>query len=458
MLRLILPLLLVLWQPLDQPREDPLRVDGLPPAAAYVSAGVDPVGSEYWETPMLGQLAGVIRTLEPSDLVRLRRGLRPVEGPPAADATTRGTLHLVRGRGQTRFTILHSQSQSAHFLVGTDGRAWALEDATLSRSGVDWQRGSWSPRISEPGVRLTQAGSPAPSELDPATVRRAFRTTMPLLKRDATQETIHLRLPRTHRPHRPAGVVVWIGPTGDGRWPPAYEPVFDALGLIVVGADRTGNDRPITDRLQIMLDALHAAGQSWLIDEQRIYAAGFSGGGRCAALLTLALPEHFAGSVSLAALDSQHDAPTGRAGEHWPARLGKPLEPALRLLRQRRMAAVVGELDPNLAEVTARIELLRADGIPVLLETVPNHPHALPSAELFAKALRWVDEPVRNARDKAAAEAEALWRASQNADPSEPQGRAALVAVIRQAPWSDAAWNAAERLGFSRERFLSGSR
>ena len=458
MVRLILAILPLLWQPLDQPREDPLRVSGLPPASAYVSVGTGPGTSDYWKSPMLGQLAGVIRNLEPEDLVRLRRGLRPVDAVPAADATARGTLSLIRGRERTQFAILYSQSQGAHILVGHDGRSWAVDDEVLRRSGVDWQRGSWSPRVSVPGARITQPGSASPIELDPATVRRAFRTNMPLLKRDATQETIHLRPPRTHRPDRPAGVVVWISPTGDGRWPPAYEPVFDALGLIVVGADRTGNDRPITDRLQIMLDALHAAGQSWLIDEERIYAAGFSGGGRCASLLTLALPELFAGSVSLAAMDSQHDSPTGRVGEHWPARLGKPLEASWRMLRQRRLAAVVGDLDPNLAEVTARIELLQADGIPVLLETVPNHPHALPSAEQFAHALRWVDEPVRLAREKAAAEAEELWRTHQHADPSEPQGRALLAAVIRQAPWSDAAWRAAERLGYSRQRFLSGSR
>jgi predicted esterase len=458
MLHVLLTLLWLFWQPTDGLREDPLRVDGLPPSAVFISTGQDPGVVEYWETPMLGQLAGVVRILEPADLVRLRRGLRPTEPGETDAASPRGILHLLRGRSQAEFRVMALPGRNLHILVGADGRSWAFADSVLARSGVDWDRTSWSPRPSDPGVRISRNGTAAPFELDPATVRRAFRTSYPLLKRHAPQEIIHLRPPRSHRLERPAGVVVWIGPTGDGRWPPAYETVFDELGLIVVGADRTGNDRPITDRLQVLLDAVHAAREAWLIDEQRIYAAGYSGGGRCASLLTLRLPELFAGSVSIAGLDSHHNAPTGGPGEHWPARLGKPLEPTLRLLRQRRIAAIVGDLDPNLAETTARIDLLRADGIPVQLSTVPNHAHALVSVEQFAQALRWVDEPIRFTRERAASEAEHMWKDHSGADPSEPQGRAALIAVIRKAPWSEAAWKAAERLGYPKQRFLSGSR
>jgi predicted esterase len=247
-------------------------------------------------------------------------------------------------------------------------------------------------------------------------------------------------------------VLAWISPTPDGRLPPVFEPVLDELGFIAVSADSAGNDRPLTDRLQLVLDGIETVRRSWLIDPVRTYVSGFSGGGRCAAILQLALPDVFCGAVPVGGVDSHHNAPTGRGDSFWPARLGKPLANDMRSLRDRRIGVIVGELDVNRAEAAVRVDLMKADGIPARLDVMPGLGHALPPAPGFAESLRWVDEPPREARKAAVDEAS---KRLGRVEP-DPDERAALIGVVRTAPWSDPAWTAAERLGYSRERFLNG--
>ncbi len=436
-----------------EPGADLIRVGGLAPLRAFVSAGSDPALGDVWDTPMLSELAGVIGELEPADIVRLRRGVLSEVDPVSWKAAERwAAAHLTRGRQTVSLELLRDpDGRSA--IRGHDGRVWELTPGLPESLTVDWWRRDWSPDRAAPGSRLKPPGSAARIELDTATVRRVFRANFPRLMRRVTAETWHVRLPKGHDRAAPAGVVAWISPTPDGRFPPVYEPILDELGLIAIGADAAGNERPVTDRLQLVLDGIETVRRGWLIDRDRVYLSGFSGGGRCASLLQLGLPDDFRGCVPVAGIDSYHDAPTGHSAGVWPAGMGKPLAPGLRTLRDRRIAAPVGELDFNHAEAASRVKLLAADGIPARLDTVPGHAHALPAAPVFSQALRWVDEPSREARRNATDRAAKLL-----ADIGPGAGnRAALIEVVRAAPWSGPAWVAAERLGYSRERFLSGA-
>jgi predicted esterase len=431
---------------------DPIRVEGLPPLRAFVSTGADPKTGEVWDVPMLGVLAGVMGEMAPADLVRLRRGTTPATDPSAwAAAERRAVIHLVRGRSIASLELLSGPDDRSAIRT-TDAGVWELAPGVAALIDVDWWRGTWTPEASPPGSRLKPKGVPSPLELDAQAVLRVFRSNYPALTRRVDAETWHVRLPRNHLRDRPAGVLAWISPTPDGRLPPAFEPVLDELGFIAVSADSAGNDRPLTDRLQLVLDGIETVRRSWLIDPVRTYVSGFSDGGRCAAILQLALPDVFCGAVPVGGVDSHHNAPTGRGDSFWPARLGKPLANDMRSLRDRRIGVIVGELDVNRAEAAVRVDLMKADGIPARLDVMPGLGHALPPAPGFAESLRWVDEPPREARKAAVDEAS---KRLGRVEP-DPDERAALIGVVRTAPWSDPAWTAAERLGYSRERFLNG--
>lgn len=415
---------------------------------------------------MLCDLAGLLRVLEPADIVRLRRGMGSQVEPASWTGAARwGTIHLLRGREAVSLDLIH-QPEARFAMRGPGGRVWEMASGVMDSIGVESWRQGWSPDSSPPGSRLKPRGVAAPLELDAAAIRRIFRMNFPPVSRRVDSEQWHVRLPKGHDRAAPAGVVAWISPTPDGRFPPVYEPILDELGLIAVGADSTGNERPVTDRLQLVLDGIEMVRRGWLIDRTRVYISGFSGGGRCASLLQLGLPEELSGAVPVAGIDSYHDVSAGQAGEQvggtggrgggvssWPARMGKPLAPGLRALRDRRVAVPVGELDYNHAEAAARVRLLAADGIPARLDPVPGLGHALPGVSPFADAFRWVDEPSREARRQA------VERATNLLVEIKPGAgdRAALIDVVRAAPWSEPAWTAAELLGYSRERFLNGS-
>jgi hypothetical protein len=108
--------------------------------------------------------------------------------------------------------------------------------------------------------------------------------------------------------------------------------------------------------------------------------------------------------------------------------------------------------DFNDEEMLKRSALLEADGFDrVHFFTDPDMGHRMTTPQRFAEALRWVDEPCRQARDKRSARAASLLAAYLDGrdDPHarSDEDRTPLRLVIETAPFSDAAWRA---LAFSR--------
>ena len=431
---------------------DPFRVAGKPPTAIHAARTAEPLDPDFARSPMLAALSGQLAALTPQDLVKLRRALgNAVPEPDLADATTLGVLHMKRGAQTARAEILAlpDDTYAVRALDVPGATTRSLDANAIEYLAID--RWSDSAEPLAPGTRTNFVGNadPALITLDRATRRRVFRANYPELTRDLADETIHIRTPRDFDPSAPLGILVWVSPTPDGRIPPMFEPALDSLNLVAVGASNAGNQRPLSDRLQLMLDAIETARQRMTLDESRIYVTGMSGGGRCSSILQIAMPETFAGAVPIVGLDSYHLVPTGNGNAKWPARQGRPPTKVFAVLKQRRIRAITGDQDFNEPEMVRRTKMMQADGIHIEIDVIPGMAHVMPTPDQFTLALDWVDEP-RQTEILTATEAAAQALAAIDPAASQADQRAALIEVTRLAPWSDPAWQAAERLGFDK--------
>lgn len=254
-------------------------------------------------------------------------------------------------------------------------------------------------------------------------------------------------------PDQPPGILVWISPTEHAGIPYAIFPALDTLNLIAVGIDNNGNDRPITDRLQNVLDAIHTIRAHIRIDTNRIYTSGFSGGGRCASILFLAFPDLVTGAVPIVGLDSYHRIPTGQPNLYWAGNIGRPAKKLLDLAQQHRLRAITGTMDFNEPEMSRRITNLQADGFDARLDTIDAMGHTMPTDTQFSTALTWVDANQREHADRAAQNAQdqldKLLESNPNPDPTtDIPTRRTLIDITTTAPWSKPAHQAATILGF----------
>lgn len=249
------------------------------------------------------------------------------------------------------------------------------------------------------------------------------------------KETLFARLPAGYNARRAAGLVVWMDPSPSGKPPLPLWKGLDALGMVCIGAANAGNDRGVTERLQLALDAVATARRRWNIDAGRVYVVGVSGGGKMSSILAPCFSDVFAGAVPIVGLSTYQRNETGEIGKAWPPEYSKPKGKRWDSARKARMAAITGTNDFNHAPMLAASTGLARDGMQVRLVDVPGMGHEFPSPEVFATQLAWVDEPARQARE--ASEKESMAAFEKAADTE-----AALLEIVRKWPWTEGAWKA----------------
>lgn len=435
--------------------DDPFRINGKPPTGGIVTTTSELPSADLIESSMLRELSGVLGELSARDFLLLRRSLGgPIEDAELAEPYA--VVHMTRSGADPAaigFFALDEQRVAVRSLADPDAPIFEL--AISDTHGPITPRDAPAPPTaisneSERRSELAKPYLPSPITLDRATRRARFRANYPDLTRSLESETMQLRLPNGFDATTPTGILIWISPTDDGRPPRIFESVCDELGLICIGIDSNGNNRPLSDRLQLHLDSIETLASRYRIDRERVYLTGMSGGGRCAGILQCAFPDVFAGAVPIVGLDSYHNAPTGERNKRWPARIGKPSPRYFKLLRERRIAAITGSVDFNEPEMRIRRDLMSKDGLQIRLDVIEGMGHTMPTSEQFADALRWVDEPRRDAIAQSRVRAQESLDALALSDPDDPKTREALIEITTIAPWSDPAWEAAVMLGFER--------
>jgi tetratricopeptide (TPR) repeat protein len=210
--------------------------------------------------------------------------------------------------------------------------------------------------LSDPAVVLARTGT-SPSEVrqyDPSEGRY-----------DLAEETFEVYVPQDYRAGAGYGLLVWVSPVVTGGPSPELEAVLDAHHLLWVGANRAGNPRFTWNRIGLALDAAHAMAGLYDLDPDRVYAAGYSGGGRIASTLGLLFPETFHGAFCLYGVS--YFRPVGvpdRPGAHWPPAFPEPPRKTMGTVRRdSRFVILSGTRDFNRAQSILYSEAMREDGI-----------------------------------------------------------------------------------------------
>ena len=199
---------------------------------------------------------------------------------------------------------------------------------------------------------------------------------------DLAGESFEVRVPEGEPPERGWGVLVWVSPTAfGGARRPDLQALLDRHRLVWAGADGAGNERPRWDRWGLALDAVWNLQRLYPVDPDRVFVAGYSGGGRVASALTMLYPDVFRGGLMVMGTDWYRDLSVpDRPGTHWPAPFARPPRDLLRLARERtRWVLLTGERDFNRLQTRAVDAELRQDGFrSVTFLEVPGMSHLDP--------------------------------------------------------------------------------
>ena len=215
---------------------------------------------------------------------------------------------------------------------------------------------------------------------------------------DLARESFEVFVPDTYDPDKPAGLFVWISPASSGGL--AKSENLAALGdhnILWIGANNSGNDRWHWYRTGLALDAAHNMQKLFRIDPERVYIAGYSGGGRVASALAILYPEVFRGGAFFFGCNYFRKVPVpDKEGAFWRAGFPPPAHQDLDDLKQRhRFVLVTGEHDFNRDETKANYEMFIRDKFKnVSYIEIPDADHGFGvEGEWLARAIQALDRP-----------------------------------------------------------------
>jgi hypothetical protein len=289
---------------------------------------------------------------------------------------------------------------------------------------------------------------------------RRFHWNDPIGEIQLGEESFEVYVPKDYRPEDPYGLLVWISSGGRGFIPvKKWVEVLDKHHLIWIGANKSGNERLVADRIRLAIEAACNMKRRFSIDEDRIYVSGVSGGGRTASMCATSFSDVFAGAVYIVGVNFYRDIPLPeKKNEFWPAQFYAPL-PALLADQKRthRYVLLTGDNDFNLSNTVAVYNsgYLKEGYQHVTLMQVPGMGHDVPDADWFEKAIAALDEPLPKIQAaRAATRAAATQQAARRA-PAKPTTTAATAPARAEA--ENPARDADRLLNLARSYIAAGS-
>lgn len=214
---------------------------------------------------------------------------------------------------------------------------------------------------------------------------------------DLSKESFEVYVPPACAKGPPCGLLVWVNAGDSGRiLVGGWKKVLDKRRIIWIGANKSGNERPVWCRMGLAIDAATSMARQCNIDPDRIYISGLSGGGRVASMVAVCFPDIFHGGLPFVGCNYFRDVPSpGNPGRAFRRSFTPPPAHLLDLAKTRsRFALLTGQKDMNREQTKANADAMKADGFKhVTYFEVPGMGHSLPDATWFEKAIEAIEPP-----------------------------------------------------------------
>lgn len=183
-------------------------------------------------------------------------------------------------------------------------------------------------------------------------------------------------VPAAYDPATPAGILVFINSRNSGKIEEHWKPVMDRSNLIWIGANNSGNDIAVPQRIAYAILAPKLIMNSHAIDAQRIYVSGFSGGGRVASMVATEYGRLFRGAIYNSGANFWSEAAPDR----------------LEQMKHNRYVFIAGEDDFNLEDSREVHDAYLKSGITrSRMMVVPGMGHERPPAAELEGAIEYLD-------------------------------------------------------------------
>ncbi len=214
---------------------------------------------------------------------------------------------------------------------------------------------------------------------------------------EIANEAFDVYVPADCNSQMPYGLMVWISPNDKGTILKGWQPLMDKYRLIWVGANNSGNKQNTrARRIPLALDAAHNIKKLYVIDPNRIYLGGLSGGGRTASMMAFHYSDVFDGAIFIIGANYwRRTKIPSREGYVWYPAFRKPSPPYLTLAKKHgRYVFLTGDNDVNREEMHTYYERGYKKFLDnVLYIQVPAMGHEKPPAEWLEKAIEFLDNP-----------------------------------------------------------------
>lgn len=200
------------------------------------------------------------------------------------------------------------------------------------------------------------------------------------------REMWQVYVPKSYDGTVPYGVLVWVQPEDESRFPPGWGGVLDTYHVIYVSAANSGNDQGVySRRIPLALTGLANIESRYRIDPARVYIGGFSGGGKVASMIAAAYADVFTGGLFVA-----------NSFGIGTAEIPLPAAGIYASMRKRgRYVFLVGSNDPFAELVTNRAVAADEQHCILRVKAVNmfNRGHVNANAAYLNYALKYLDSP-----------------------------------------------------------------
>ena len=188
--------------------------------------------------------------------------------------------------------------------------------------------------------------------------------------------TWQVYVPDRYDAESPPWIVVYVSPSQSGTPPRGWSGVMDEHNMIWISADKSGNRVGVHRRVIKAILALNAIQQEYVLDDTRLYIAGFSGGGKVASMIATDFANTFKGGFFVCGV------------EFWEVDKPRHFESIL----SNRYVFLTGERDHALEPTKRVYRKYQEAGVPnIKLVVVHDMGHAIPARREFSRAIEFLD-------------------------------------------------------------------